>query len=195
MSLTASERRQAQAIGAMMGANKRGIVTSYQSTPPMVKVQIMPGPPAADGPPPESGWIPYMTFATGLGGKGWSVVAPPQAGQQVLLVNEEADGQHFTAWGGYYSDPDPAPEGAGPGEILFAHESGSRLQLNGSGSISIVVQTLEIVAPNGGDAQVTVVGSISVSKESVVNGIPFSPHTHSYIPGDGPQIQTSKPEN
>jgi phage baseplate assembly protein gpV len=95
----------------------------------MVKVQIMPAPLDSEGPPPETGWIPYKTWATGLGGAGWCVVAPPQSGQQVLLICEESDGQNYTAWGGYYSDVDTAPQGAQPGEILLQHQSGSKLYL------------------------------------------------------------------
>jgi hypothetical protein len=100
MNLSAVQRREIQSVIGLTGANRRGIITSYQPAPPMVKVQIMPAPPASDGPPPESGWIPYKSWATGLGGMGWSVVAPPQSGQQVLLICEEADGQNYTAWGG-----------------------------------------------------------------------------------------------
>jgi phage baseplate assembly protein gpV len=129
MSFTPSQRREIQSIVALMGANKRGIVTSYQPAPPMVKVQIMPAPLDSEGPPPETGWIPYKTWATGLGGAGWCVVAPPQSGQQVLLICEESDGQNYTAWGGYYSDVDTAPQGAQPGEILLQHQSGSKLYL------------------------------------------------------------------
>ncbi len=128
MSFTPSQRREIQSIVALMGANKRGIVTSYQPAPPMVKVQIMPAPLDSEGPPPETGWIPYKTWATGLGGAGWCVVAPPQSGQQVLLICEESDGQNYTAWGGYYSDVDTA-QGAQPGEILLQHQSGSKLYL------------------------------------------------------------------
>ncbi len=195
MTLTPAQRQEVVAILGQFGTNKRGIVTSYQASPPMVKAQIMPAPPAGEGPPPETGWIPYKSFATGLNGNGWAVVAPPQAGQQVLLICEEADGENYAAWGGYYSDSDPAPQAAQPGEILFSHQSGAQLHLNADGSITITTAVLNVAAPNGGNAQVSITGTLTVSEEATIGGKAFTPHTHPYIPGSGSQTQTGTPEN
>jgi len=172
MSLTAVQRREIQSVIGLSGANRRGIITSYQPAPPMVKVQIMPAPPASEGPPPESGWIPYMSWATGLGGTGWSVVAPPQSGQQVLLICEEADGQNYTAWGGYYADVDAAPQGSQPGEILFQHQSGSQLHLQEDGTILLVAATVVV---NG---NMSVSGTIAAADVVVEGNISAKGHEH-----------------
>ncbi len=195
MNLTPAQRQEIIAIIGQTGANKRGIVTSYQASPPMVKAQIMPAPPESEGPPPETGWIPYKSFATGLNGNGWAVVAPPQAGQQVLLICEEADGENYVAWGGYYSDVDPAPQGAQSGEILFAHQSGARLHLNVDGSITVNTAKLSIAGPNGDNTQISITGSLTVSEEATIAGKAFTPHTHPYTPGNGSPTQTGTAEN
>jgi phage baseplate assembly protein gpV len=178
MSLTMTQRREVQSIVALMGANRRGIVTSYQPAPPMVKVQIMPAPPETEGPPPETGWIPYKSWATGVGGLGWCVVAPPQSGQQVLLISEEADGQNYTAWGGYYSDVDIAPQGAQPGEILLQHQSGSQLYLKKDGTILLAAATV-VVSGN-----MSVSGTISAADVVVGGNVSAKDHEHvSETPG------------
>jgi phage baseplate assembly protein gpV len=195
MSFTPEERREIAAIvAARIGANHRGIIASYQPEPPMVKVQIMPAPPASDGPTPETGWIPYKSWATGVIGNGWRVVAPPQAGQQVLLICEEGDAQNYTAWGGYYSDVDTAPQGAEAGEILFENETGAQVYLKAGGAISLITPTLTIAAPGGGDTTVNITGSLNVSTETTTDGIAFTPHTHQYMPGGNPPMETGTPQ-
>ena len=194
MSLTPAQRREVQAIIAQYGANKRGIIVSYQPDPPMVKCQIMPAPDPSEGPPTETGWIPYKSFATGLEGNGWSVVAPPQDNQQVLLICEEGDGQNYTAWGGYYSNVDTAPQGAAPGEIMFAHQSGSQVWLKADGSISFISANIAMAAPNGGNTTVDITGSLNVSVETTTAGKAFTPHTHPYSPGSGAQTETGAPQ-
>jgi phage baseplate assembly protein gpV len=184
MRLTAAQRREVQSIVALMGANRRGIITSYQPAPPMVKVQIMPAPPASDGPPPETGWIPYKSWATGLGGSGWCVVAPPQAGQQVLLICEEADGENYTAWGGYYSDADPAPQGAQSGEILMQHQSGAQFYLQADGTIVLAAATVIV----NGDLAVS--GTISAADVTVADNISSKNHEHT---SESPGTPTSAP--
>lgn len=166
MQFNAESRQEIRAIAALLGANKRGIITSYQSDPPMVKVQIMPAPSADSDPPAETGWIPYKSWATGLAGNGWCVVAPPQGGQQVLLICEEADGRNYTAWGGYYSDADMAPQGAQPGEILFQHQSGAQLYLKQDGTVVLGAATVVVngnlhVSGNILAADVVVDGNVS----------------------------------
>ena len=180
MTFTHEQRREIQAIVMTAGANKRGIITSYQPAPPLVKVQIMPPPPDGST-PPETGWIPYKSWATGLEGTGWSVVAPPQVGQQVLLICEEADGGNFTAWGGYYSEVDPAPQGAQPGEIMFAHQTGAQLYLKADGTMTLLASTLNIAGPAGAKATVNISGSLNVSDETTTAGIAFTPHIHDGI--------------
>ena len=172
MSFTAAQRRELQSIVALMGANKRGIITSYQPNPPMVKVQIMPAPPESNGLPAETGWIPFKSWATGLAGAGWCVVAPPQSGQQVLLICEESNGQNYTAWGGYYSDLDPAPQGAQPGEILLQHQSGSQLYLKEDGSILLSAAAVVV------DGNMTVNGVVSATDVFVVGNVSLKNHQH-----------------
>ncbi len=162
MSLTPAQRREVQAMIAQYGANKRGIIIGYQAQPPRVKVQIMPPPDPPDV-PVETGWIPYLSGATGLEGNGWGIVTPPQARQQVLLICEEGDGQNYTAWGGYYSNVDGAPQGAAPGEIMLGHQSGSRVWLKTDGSLSFISATVNIEGPNGGDATVNITGNLVAS--------------------------------
>lgn len=180
MGFSAGQRREIQSIFALMGASKRGIITSYQPSPPMVKVQIMPAPPQDEGPPAETGWIPFQSWASGLGGTGWSVVAPPQVGQQVLLISEEADGQNYSAWGGYYSDVDIAPQGAEAGEILLQHQSGSQLYLKEDGTIVLAATTVLVngnLAVSGtiSAADVLVTGNVSLRKHQHVSEAPGSP--------------------
>ncbi len=177
MNFTPAQRRELQSIVALRGANRRGIITSYQSSPPMVKVQIMPAP-AGNGPPAETGWIPFQSWASGLGGAGWCVVAPPQCGQQVLLLCEEADGQHYSAWGGYYSDLDGAPQGAKAGEILLRHQSGAQLYLQEDGSILLTSATVVV----NGDLAVS--GTISATDVIVAGNVSAQHHDHlSAAPG------------
>jgi phage baseplate assembly protein gpV len=179
MNFTACQRREIQSIVALIGANKRGIVTSYQPSPPMVKVQIMPAPPEGDGPPAETGWIPFQSWASGLGGGGWCVVAPPQSGQQVLLLCEEGDGQNYSAWGGYFSEVDAAPQGAAAGEILLQHQSGSQLYLKADGTILLSAETVVV----NGDLAVS--GTISATDVIVAGNISAQNHEHiSEAPGN-----------
>jgi len=172
MNFSPAQRREIQSIVALMGANRRGIISSYHPSPPMVKVQIMPAPPESSGPPPETGWIPYKSWATGLGGVGWCVVAPPQIGQQVMLICEEADGQNYTAWGGYFSDVDKAPQGANPGEILLQHQSGSQLYLKEDGTILLTAANVVV----NGDMSVS--GTISAADVLVAGNISSKNHQH-----------------
>lgn len=171
MSFTDAQKREIQAIIGQRGTNRRGLVTSYQPQPPMVKVQIVPFP-TPPAKPTETGWIPYKTFATGLAGNGWSVVAPPQADQQVLLICEEGDGQNYTAWGGYYSDADPAPTGAQAGEIMFSHQSGSMLHLQADGTILLVSATVVV----SGDMAVS--GTVSAADVIVAGNVSSKNHEH-----------------
>ncbi len=178
MSFTAAQRREIQSIIALVGVNKRGIITSYQPSPPMVKVQIMPAPPESEGPPAETGWIPYKSWATGLGGIGWCAIAPPQSGQQVLLVCEEGDGQNYSAWGGYYSDQDSAPQGAQAGEVLLQHQSGSQLHLRQDGTIMLVAADVIV----NGDLSVS--GTIFAADLIVAGDVSARNHQHvSAAPG------------
>lgn len=193
MSFTDAQRREIAAIASLSAANRSGIVTSWQATPPMAKVQIMPWNPA-DGAPPETGWIPVLSSAAGYLGNGWRVLMPPMIGAQAFIQPEVGDAQNWVVTGFYFSDVDPAPIGAEPGEIMIQNETGSLLHLQAGGAISMVTPTLNIAAPNGGDATVNITGSLNVTVETTTAGIAFTPHTHPYVPGGNPPTQTGEPQ-
>ena len=159
----------------------------------MAKVQIMPWDPA-DGTPPETGWIPVLSSAAGYLGNGWRVSMPPMIGTQAFIQPEVGDAQNWVITGFYFSDIDPAPAGAGPGEILIQNESGARVYLQAGGGIALVTPALNISAPDGGNATVNITGSLNVTVETTIADIAFTPHTHSYIPGGNPETQTGEPQ-
>lgn len=193
MSFTDAQRREIAAIASLSAANRSGIVTSWQASPPMAKVQIMPWDPA-DGTAPETGWIPVLSSAAGYLGLGWRVLLPPMIGAQAFIQPEVGDAQNWVITGFYFSDIDPAPSGAQPGEILIENESGARCYLQAGGAISVVTPTLNIAAPGGGDATVNITGALNVSVETTTAGIAFTPHTHPYIPGGNPPRQSGEPQ-
>jgi phage baseplate assembly protein gpV len=190
MSLTEAQKLEVMAMITQSGVNRRGLVTSYQPTPPMAKVQFMPAPPASEGPAPETGWIPVLTQ---WAGNGWGMVAPLQAGDQVLLICEEGDGANYAVAGRYYSDVDVAPVAAA-GEMLFQHQTGAQIYLKADGSISLTTATLNIAGPSG-NATVNITGSLNVSVETTTAGKAFTPHTHPYNPGGGATTETGAPQN
>jgi phage baseplate assembly protein gpV len=192
VSFTDAQRREIAAISSLSAANRSGIVTSWQASQPMAKVQIMPWDPA-DGPPPETGWIPVLSSAAGFLGLGWRVLIPPMIGAQAFIQPEVGDAQNWVITGFYFSDVDPAPSGAQPGEIMIENESGAQFHLRAGGVISLVTPTLNISAPAGGDAMINITGSLKVSVETTTAGIAFTPHTHPYVPGGNPLTQTGEP--
>jgi phage baseplate assembly protein gpV len=190
MHLTDGMKQEIAAMIQQYGANRRGLVVSYQAQPPMAKVQFQPAPPESDGAAAETGWIPVLSHWVG---PGWGMHTPLQAGDQVLLVCEEADGMNYAVAGRYYSDADQAPP-AEAGECHLVHSSGAAISLNADGSISLLTHTLNITAPGGGNATVNITGSLNVSVETTTAGKAFTPHTHPYLPGTGGQIETGPPQ-
>ncbi len=184
MTFSDAQRNEIIALVQQFGANRRGIVTSYQPQPPMAKVTLQP-----EG--IETGWLPVLTQWVG---NGWGMIAPLQAGDQVKLTCEEADGQNYAIAGRYYSEADAAPEGAGPGELWLVHETGATFALKADGSISLITATLNIEAPGGGNATVNLTGSLNVSVETTTAGKAFTPHTHPYVPGSGSETETGPPQ-
>jgi phage baseplate assembly protein gpV len=192
MSFTDAQRREILAIASLSAANRSGIVTSWQASPPMAKVQIMPWDPA-NGTPPETGWIPVLSSAAGFLGNGWRVLMPPMIGAQVFIQPEVGDAQNWVITGFYFSDVDTAPMGARAGEIMIENESGAQFYLQAGGAVSVVTPTLNISAPSGGQALVNINGSLNVTVETTTAGIAFTPHTHLYNPGGDPEARTGEP--
>jgi phage baseplate assembly protein gpV len=193
MSFTDAERREIAAVASLSAANRSGIVTGWQAVPPMAKVQIMPWDPA-DGTPPETGWIPVLSSAAGFLGNGWRVLIPPMIGAQAFIQPEVGNAQNWVITGFYFSDVDPAPAGAQPGEIMIENENGAQVYLKADGAITLVTPTLNIGAPNGGEATVNITGSLNVTRETTTADIAFTPHTHPYNPGGNPETQTGEPQ-
>jgi phage baseplate assembly protein gpV len=193
MSLTDAERREIGAIASLSAANRAGIVTSWQASPPMAKVQIMPWDPA-DGPAPETGWIPVLSSAAGYLGNGWRLLIPPMIGAQAFIQPEVGNAQNWVITGFYFSDVDSAPSGAQPGEIMIENENGAQVYLQSGGVITLITPTLNIAAPGGEDATVNITGSLNVSRETTTADIAFTPHTHPYVPGGNPETQTGEPQ-
>jgi phage baseplate assembly protein gpV len=159
----------------------------------MAKVQIMPWDPA-DGPPPETGWIPVLSSAAGFLGSGWRLLIPPMIGAQAFIQPEVGNTQNWVITGFYFSDVDPAPAGAKPGEIMIENENGAQVYLQAGGVITLITPALNILAPGRGDATVNITGSLNVSRETTTADIAFTPHTHAYIPGGNPETQTGEPQ-
>jgi phage baseplate assembly protein gpV len=191
MSFTEAQRTELAGIMGQTGHARRGLVTSYQATPPMAKVTLQPE-------DIELGWLPVLSQWVG---NGWGIVAPLQVDDQVALIAEEGDGQNFAIIGRYFSDVDAPPATAvAAGEFLIQHASGARLHFMADGSVSIMTAVLNIAAPGGGAAQVNITGALDVSGDvtaaDVVTGtVPsLNSHTHMYRPGTGTFTTTSAPE-
>jgi phage baseplate assembly protein gpV len=182
MSFTEAQKREIVAIAGLTGQNRRGLVTSWQPSPPMVRVQFMPLPPT--GAVTESGWIPVLSSAVGLSGVGWKLVSPPMNGAQALLVCEEGDGEHYVAVGFYFSDEDPAPQGAQPGEVMFENQDGDQLYLTADGNLVITAGTVTV---NG---NMTVSGTISATDVIVAGNVSSKNHEHT---SETPGTPTSAP--
>ena len=121
-----ADKRAVMAMIQQYGANRRGLVLSYQSQPPMAKVALQP-----DG--QETGWCPVLSQWVG---NGWGLVAPLQQNDQVALMVEEGDGSNYAIVGRYWSDVDVAPGAAAAGELLLQHQSGSMFYLKADGTIA-----------------------------------------------------------
>jgi hypothetical protein len=178
MSFTEAQRTELAGIMGQTGHARRGLVTSYQATPPMAKVTLQPE-------DIELGWLPVLSQWVG---NGWGIVAPLQVDDQVALIAEEGD-----------VDAPPATAVAA-GEFLIQHASGARLHFMADGSVSIMTAVLNIAAPGGGAAQVNITGALDVSGDvtaaDVVTGtVPsLNSPTHMYRPGTGTFTTTSAPE-
>lgn len=115
-------------------------------------------------------------------------------GAQAFIQPEVGNAQNWVITGFYFSDSDPAPAGAQPGEILIENENGAQVYLQADGAITLITRTLNIEAPEGGDATVNITGSLSVTREMTTADIAFTPHTHPYVPGGNPETQTGEPQ-
>lgn len=173
--LAATSRHTAGQI-AQIGAPRCGLVTSFNPATYRAQVQLQP-----DG--QLSGWLPVLSQWVGAG---WGMVAPLQAGDQVLVLPEGNDPAQGVIVGRYYSDVDTPPTGEAAGEFWLVHETGSKIAMKADGSVSILTATLNIAAPGGGDATVNITGSLNVSVETTTAGKAFTPHGHDYLAGTSP---------
>jgi phage baseplate assembly protein V len=111
-----------------MGGLYYGVVTSADPTTYRVRVTIQPS-------GVLSGWLPVLTC---WAGPGWGIVTLPRIGGLVALMGQEHDLEHAVVLGAIYTDVTTPPTVTTLGQCSLVHASGSQINLNNDGSITIV---------------------------------------------------------
>ena len=149
--------------GRMIGRQSQprvGIVESIDATHYQARVRLMPE-------DRLTGWLP---IGTQMVGAGVGIVSPPAPGQQVIMMPQEGDAEHWFVVGGSYSVQNLPPVSQAtqkpvqPGEVgIFS--SGASMHLVGD-TFHIRAETLEVTATN-----TNITGDVAISGKLTVQGV------------------------
>ena len=120
-------KAQAGAQDANAGQPRFGTVSSVDTASGTARVMLQ----------PESvltGWLPVLSPWVGAG---WGLWAPPQPGDQVLILPQEGEMEHGAVVARGWSAGAPPPQAA-LGELVLQHASGTQLRLANDGTVRIV---------------------------------------------------------
>jgi uncharacterized protein involved in type VI secretion and phage assembly len=119
-------KAQAGAQDASGGQPRFGTVSSVDAQRGLARILLQ----------PENvltGWLPVLSPWVGAG---WGFWAPPQPGDQVLILPQEGEMEHGTVVARGWS-ASSAPPSAEPGELVLQHSSGTQIRLANDGTIRV----------------------------------------------------------
>ena len=163
-------------LDAQVGQPRFGLISSVDKGSGTAKVMLQ----------PENiltGWLPMLAPWVGVG---WGMFAPPPPGTQVALVMQEGDIDNGIILGPVWSNA-ARPPGAGDGEAVIRHTSGSQVHLASDGTVTLQDPSgTSMKFTNNGTLLVT--GNLMVSGDVSDNGgvhgsvaslrNAYDPHTH-----------------
>lgn len=152
-----------------------GYVTSFNGT--AVKVMLEPS-------GIETGWLPVPSMYVG---SGFGFLADIEENTECTVVFESGDPNAGKVVAFHFHDDNPPSITPGSGTAIFKHKSGSILQFNSNGSITVSAAGGINVAAN-----ISVNGSITTSGDVVAAGISLDSHVHGGVKSGG--SSTSGPE-
>jgi phage baseplate assembly protein gpV len=120
-------KAQASALDASAGQPRFGTVSNVDVTHGLARVLLQ----------PENvltGWLPVLSPWVGAG---WGLWAPPQPGDQVLVLAQEGEIEHGAVIARGWSAESPPPQAA-LGELVLQHSSGTQLRLANDGTVRVV---------------------------------------------------------
>lgn len=147
-----------------------------------------------------SGWLPILTQWVGAG---WGLVAPPQPGDQVLVLAHLGQADHGVIIGRAYSLSDPAPA-APAGELWLVHATGSFLKLHNDGTIEGHASQWNLTGNMVLTGNLDVIGNIQatedITDQSGTHGTLanfrtiYDEHVHNGVQGGLQTTQTPTPQ-
>jgi phage baseplate assembly protein gpV len=139
-----------------------GIVTDYDPSRHMIRAMVMPS-------NVQTGWL---AVGTAMVGPEWGLVAPPAAGQQVVLTPTDGAGDNYVVSAMCYSTQNTPPQPGGnqvvPGEIAIVSKTGTFLHLRTNGDL-LVSTTGNLTATVAGNTAITTTGNTAISTTGTTN--------------------------
>ena len=120
-------KAQAGAQDAGVGQPRFGTVSSVDAKSGLVRVLLQ----------PENvltGWLPVLSPWVGAG---WGFWAPPQPGDQVLVLPQEGEMEHGVVVARGWSASSLPPQ-ADLGELVLQHSTGTQIRLANDGTVRVI---------------------------------------------------------
>lgn len=110
----------------------------------------------------ETGWLQIGTIAVG---NGWGFMAPPDAGDEVLVVFAEGALNSGVITSRFFNVKKRPMTGIEPKEFALVHEQGAKLHFKANGDVVLESQNLTVNV--NGDLDMTATGTIGLNGSAV----------------------------